>query len=254
MMINNSGLCAAISALSLALLASPAQADTVFGVYAGAGSWQQSYSGDVTSGIVDVDVEDDLDLDGENNNMFYAAVETGVPGLPNLRFQHVDVSVSGDSVLTRPIDFNGSIFNVSDPIATDVDLTQTDLVVYYEVLDNVVSLDLGAAARWVDGYVEVASTVETSRADFKGVLPMLYAKVRADLPLTGLWVGAQAQGIGYDGNSLIDATAQVGWESKWGVGAEAGYRMFHLELADYDEITNADFDVSGPYVALNFHF
>ena len=254
MMSKNMVIPVAISALSLLLLGAPAQADTVFGVYAGAGSWQQEYSGEVTSGFADIDVEDDLDLDDENNNMFYAAVEHGVPGLPNLRFQHVDISVSGESVLTRPIDFNGSVYNIADPVATDLDLTQTDLVLYYEVLDNVVSLDLGVAARWVDGYVEVVSTAESSRADFKGVLPLLYGKARVDLPLSGFWLGAEAQGLGYDGNMLFDATAQVGWESKWGIGAEAGWRMFHMELDEYDEITGADFDVSGPYMALNLHF
>jgi outer membrane protein len=166
----------------------------------------------------------------------------------------VDISVAGDSVLTRPIDFNGSIFFASDPIATDVHLKQTDLVLYYELLDNVVSLDLGVGGRLIDGHVEVASTLEVARAEFKGVLPMLYAKARADLPFGGFWVGAEAQGLGYDGNSLIDATAQIGWESKWGIGAEAGWRMFHMELDDYDEISGADFDVSGPYLALNLHF
>ncbi len=238
----------------LMALAMPASADTVFGMYAGAGSWQQQYSGDVASGITAIDVEDDLDLGNENNNMFYAALEHGVPGLPNLRFQHVGVATSGDSVLTRTIDFNGAVFDIADPVATDVDFTQTDLVMYYEVLDNVVSLDLGVAARLVDGHVAVASLAESSRAQFKGVLPMLYVRMRADLPLTGLWIGAQAQGLGYDGNSLIDADAQVGWESKWGIGAEAGWRVLHMKLADFDEISDADFDVSGPYLALNFHF
>lgn len=238
----------------LAALAMPASADTVFGLYAGAGSWQQQYSGDVASGITAIDVEDDLDLGDQNNNVFYVALEHGVPGLPNLRLQRVSVSTSGDSVLTRAIDFNGTVFEFADPVATDVDLTQTDLVMYYELLDNVVSLDLGVSARLVDGDVAVASLTESSRARFKGVLPMLYARMRADLPLTGLWIGAQAQGMGYDGNTLIDAEAQLGWESKWGIGAEAGWRMQHMELADYDEISDADFDVSGPYLALNFHF
>jgi outer membrane protein len=239
---------------ALALLVSPVYADSVFGIYAGAGSWQQEYSGDVTSGIVDVDFEDDLALGDEHNNVFYVAVEHGVPVLPNLRFGYVDLSASGDSVLTRPIDFNGSVFNVSDSIVTDVDLTQMDLVMYYQLLDNVVSLDLGLAGRMVDGHIEVVSTTTTSRAEFKGLLPMIYAKARVDLPFAGLWFGVEGQGTGYDGNSLIDVTAHIGFESKWGLGTEAGWRKFHLKLKDFDDISGADFDVSGPYMALNLHF
>ena len=236
------------------LLTGPVYGDTVFGIYAGAGSWQQEFSGDITSGITPVDIEDDLALADENNNIFYLALEHGVPFLPNLRVQHAEIVVSGNSTLTRSFDFDGITFDVSDAVATDVDLTQTDLVLYYEVLDKVVSLDLGMAARKVDGFFEIATNTEFARAEFDGVLPLLYGRVRADLPLTGLWVGAEVQGLGYDGNRLIDANAQVGWESPWGLGAEGGWRTFQLDLEDYDDVDAASFDISGPYFALNFHF
>ncbi|MCH8142042.1 MAG: TIGR04219 family outer membrane beta-barrel protein [Proteobacteria bacterium] len=236
------------------LLTGPVYGDTVFGIYAGAGSWQQSFSGDVTSGTTQVDVEDDLALEDENNNIFYLALEHGVPVLPNLRVQHAKVAVSGDSTLTRTIEFNGTIFNLTDAVVTDVEISQTDLVLYYEVLDNVVSLDIGMAVRKVEGFFEIATTLEVARAEFDGVLPLLYGRVRADLPLTGLWLGAEVQGLGYDGNRLIDANAQVGWESPLGLGVEGGWRMFQFELADFDDFSSVSLDISGPYFALNFHF
>ena len=183
------------------LIAGSAYGDSLFGIYAGAGSWQQEFSGDITSGITEVNVEDDLMLQEENNNIFYLALEHGVPALPNLRLQHAQIVVSGNSTLTRTIEFNGTVFNLTDDVVTDVDLTQTDLVLYYQILDNVVSLDLGVAARQIDGFFEIATTLEAARAEFEGVMPLLYGKVRADLPLTGLWIGAEVQGLacgGYD--------------------------------------------------------
>ena len=83
---------------------------------------------------------------------------------------------------------------------------------------------------------------------------MLYGKIRADLPLTGLWIGAQAQGKSYDDNSLIEFDAQIGWESEVGFGIEAGYRAVQIELDTFDDVDNADIDVSGPYAAVNYHF
>ena len=106
----------------------------------------------------------------------------------------------------------------------------------------------------LDGDVEIVSTAQTGRAEFKGVLPMAFVKARVDIPGTGLWLGAQAQGIGYDGDSMFDMTANIGWESKWGLGAEAGWRTVKLDLDDFDDITEANVDVDGPYLALNLHF
>ena len=224
-------------------------------MYAGAGTWQQQYSGDVASGgVTDIDVERDLDIKDETNNMFYAGVEHGVPVLPNLRFNYVDVSGSGLNTLTRTVEFNGQVFSVSDEVASEVELTQADAVLYYEVLDNVVSLDVGIAARWVEGFVEVASSTDTARADFEGVLPLLYGRTRLDLPLTGLWLGGEVMGMAYDGHQLLDANAQIGWQSPLGLGAELGWRTFTMELDNFEDIDSADLAISGPYAALNVRF
>lgn len=236
------------------LIAGTVQAETLFGVYAGAGTWQQEFSGDVASGAEDVDLERDLDFDRERNNVLYAGLEHGVPVLPNVRVNYAKVAGEGRSVLTRTVEFRGETFSISENVASEVELTQSDAVLYYELLDNVVSLDLGIAARWIDGEIEVASESAVAQAEFEGVLPLLYARGRVDLPLTGAWVGAEAMGLAFDGHSLIDASAQVGWTSPVGFGAELGWRTLRLDLDSIDDIDNAEIDISGPYAALNFYF
>jgi outer membrane protein len=232
----------------------PSAADTVFGIYAGAGTWQQEFSGDFRSGITDIDIDEDLGIDDEMNNVFYIAVEHPVPLLPNLRLNYVKFEVTGQSTLTRTIDFNGIIFNLDEDVATDLEVTQGDAVLYYELLDNYVSLDIGIAARYMDGYVELISDSTLSKAEFTAVIPMLYGRARADLPFSGLWIGAEVMGSGYDGNQLIDANAQIGWESPMGLGAEVGYRLLDFDIKDLDDVDEAGIDVAGPYFALNFHF
>lgn len=230
------------------------QADTLLGVYAGAGTWQQEFRGEMTSSVSTIDVEDDLALQEDSSSIFYLALEHGLPILPNIRAQHFSLDVDGHNVLSRDIEFNGDVFALSDDVTTTVDLTQSDAVLYYEVLDNVVSLDLGLAVAMVEGSIAMASTTESAFAEFDEFVPMLYAKARADLPLTGLWVGVEAQGAGYSGSSLLEYNAQVGWESQLGLGIEAGWRAVQIELDEFDDMESAQLDIDGPYAAINFHF
>ena len=241
-------------AVVVALTTSAVHADSLLGVYAGAGHWQQAFAGELTSGTIAVDIEDDLVLDDDSNMVLYVAVEHGLPILPNMRAQHLDVDTQGDNVLSRTIQFNGQTFAVSDTVASDVNFTQSDAVMYYQIFDNWISLDVGMALSWVDGSIEVASSTERAAADFDEIVPMLYGKVRADLPFSGFWVGAEAQGLDYQDNSLLEFNAQVGWQSETGFGLEAGYRAMELEFDEFDEVDRAGIDIKGPYAALNYHF
>ncbi len=239
-----------------ALIAAPmvAQADTVFGVYAGYGVWQQSVTGDLRSGGIAVDVEDDLGVDDDDNTVAYLALEHPLPGLPNVRFQYARNALSGMETLSRSIEINGTTFSATDNVSTDLGLTQADLVLYYELLDSVVSVDLGLVARMIDGDIEIVSANEFSRADFRGALPLLYGAARVDLPLTGLSASAQLQGLSYDGNQLLEYSAQLGYESALGLGGELGWRSFNLEVDDFDDLDRAEIEISGPYLMLNYHF
>lgn len=247
------GCCAVM--LSAGVLVSPAaNADTIFGVYAGAGSWQQNFSGEVRSGGSDIDVEDDLGIEDDFNNMFYLAVEHPMPFLPNLRVSYVDFDIDADSALSESIEFNDIVFPVGTALGTTINMMQGDAMLYYELLDNYVSLDLGLGARYMDGKIELVSAASFSEAEFTAVIPLLYGRARADLPLSGFWMGAEVAGMGYSDNNLIDANAQIGWESPIGLGAELGWRLLNLDIDDVDDFDKAGIDISGPYMALNYHF
>ena len=236
------------------LVSNPTQADTLFGVYAGVGTWQQQARGEFQSTGSLVDVERDLGLDDNTSQVGYVAIEHPVPAVPNLRGQYSGINVNGNEVLSRSIEVNGTLFSFADTVASEVELNQADAVFYYELLDTMLSLDVGFAARWVDGRVELMSTTQSARAEFSGVLPLLYTATRLNLPLTGFFLGGQIMGISYDGNELYDLNAQIGYESDLGLGAELGWRSFQLTLDQYDELDRADVEVAGPYLALNYHF
>ena len=106
----------------------------------------------------------------------------------------------------------------------------------------------------LEGQIDIQSVTEGTNAEFDEVVPMLYVGLRADLPSTGFWVSAEAQGISYEGNRLMEYTALIGYESKVGLGFEAGYRAVQFELKEFEDVQNAQIDINGPYAAVNFHF
>ncbi|MCZ6889163.1 MAG: TIGR04219 family outer membrane beta-barrel protein [Gammaproteobacteria bacterium] len=238
----------------LACTALNASADRLFGIYAGLGSWNQEVTGEFSSVGQAIDLQDDLGLQDNRGNVMYFALEHFVPFVPNFRVQKIDIAINGDGILSREIEFNGTTFAINEPLVTDIRVDQIDGLLYWQLLDNVVSLDLGVAARYMDGSIDVVSTLQSESVEFKGALPMLYGRARIDLPLTGAWVAAELQGLGYGGNKILDMTAQIGWESKWGLGVEAGWRSLDIDLDAYDDIDSASLEISGPYAAINYHF
>ena len=240
-----------MAAVCVAAISTPTVADTIAGVYAGAGMWRAGPDGNI--GVVAVDV-DSLGLSSESNAYVYVAVEHPIPALPNVKLQHTRLETSGEGTLSREFRLEDVTFSAEESVSTSLDLTHTDVVMYYELLDNVVSLDLGGTLRVFSGHARVASRSGTldERVGINLALPMAYGRALVELP-GGFALNAQANFIGYGGNSLQDLSAHIAWayDSAVDVGVEVGYRRFALELEDDAE---TDVSLSGPYAAVSLHF
>lgn len=244
-----------ISGIAACTLSMTAVADTL-GFEVGAYGWQQKFSGTVSSGSASlVDVEDNLGYDDETNNVFYAVFEHPVPVLPNIRVQQTDLDLSANG--NGPFLFSGTPYVGS--VNSSINLSHTDFTLYYEILDNWVSLDVGLTARYIsDGEVQITSTQvgptfgQTESFDADGVLPLLYLSARIDLPLTGLYVGADINGLGVNDDSIIDYRVNLGYESTIGLGVEAGFRSFELDYDDSDD--KVDLTIDGAYAGIFYHF
>lgn len=244
-------------ALSLAALSGGASADTILGLYAGAGSWMASYDGDAGAESVDLD---ELNLDDTDNLFFYVALEHPVPLIPNIRLAHTDVQVDGNATLTTDFRLDEQTFTQDSDVYTDLDMTHTDATLYYELLDNWVTLDVGLTARSFDGYVEVASLEDGApapeRVDLSEVIPLVYGNARIDLPLTGWHIAAAGNFVSYSGDSFSDLDAKIGYMSNGLVldfGIDLGYRRMNLDVTDSDDL-QADLTIAGPYLAASVHF
>ena len=240
-----------MAAVCLAVFSTPTAADTIAGLYAGAGIWRAGPGGNIGVAAVDVD---SLGLSSESNVYVYVALEHPIPTLPNVKLQHTRLGTSGEGILSRQFRLEDVEFSVGEPVSTELDLTHTDVVMYYELLDNVVSLDVGGTLRVFNGHARAVSRSGTL-SESVGIdlaLPMVYGRALVEVP-GGFAVNAEANFIGYGGNSLQDLSAHIAWayDSAVDVGVEVGYRRLALEL---DDDAETDVALSGPYVAISLHF
>ncbi len=229
-------------------------ADTVLGVDAGIGQWQSDYSGEVGSVSASLD---DLNLTEENNNHFFVALEHPIPLLPNILVQKLSLDTSAASTLDSEFVFDDIAFPSGTAVVTQLDLSHTDAVLYYEVLDNWISLDLGLNLRMFDGSASISAseTNLTEHVELDAVVPMAYGKAQFELPLTGWSVLAAANVVAYDDNEISDYSAAVSYRSDmlvvFDLGIEVGYRSMSLQL---EEDLNTDIELEGPYASLTVHF
>ncbi|WP_027859036.1 TIGR04219 family outer membrane beta-barrel protein [Marinobacterium jannaschii] len=243
-------ICAALSGLSIMAAPLSAHADLI-GVYAGANYWNAAADGSIASADK---TAAEFDFDTEGQNMFYVAIEHPVPLVPNFKIRHTNMVSDGSANVTG-FEFNNVTFN--GDVDTKLDLTHTDFVLYYELLDNVVSLDLGLNVKYLDGFAEVSSSSETTRVDLTAPIPMAYASVEGMLPFTGFSAKAEANLLSIDDSEISDFQAEIKYDVidniALDLGVTVGYRRLSIKLDDIDDI-DSDLTFSGPYVGLEAHF
>ncbi len=228
-----------------------ANADTVFGIYAGASTWQSEYSGDVGKPATSAT---DLGMDENSNSFYYIALEHPIIFFPNIKLQQNNITSKQSSVIDRTFSIGNVNYPSGSTVATDFDLSYTDATFYYELLDNWITLDLGVTLRKYSGYLQAQSIAVTDKTDIDTKVPLMYGRAQFDLPLTGFFAGFEGNYISFDGNDLADYSAKIGYlfDSALDLGVEAGYRAVSMNIDDGDIHTNLD--VKGPYAAVIFHF
>lgn len=233
-----------------ATFALSANADTL-GFEVGAAYWGAKASGDFSYKGDSIDLEKDLGYgDKKSTNFVWATFEHPVPIIPNIKIQHTTLDESQSKTASVVFDEKTYTGNVS----TSVKLNQTDFIMYYRLLDNWVNLDLGLNAKYLDASVSMNAIGQTpSSKDLSYVIPMVYAKAKFDLPLTGLSVESDLSYITYDSSEFYDFKGGLVYETSIGLGAVAGYRAQKIKLDDISD-ANSDVNVKGFYAGLFYHF
>jgi len=161
-------------------------------------------------------------------------LEHPIPLVPNIRFDY-----------TPKTTFSGS-----DGVggSNDVDFTQLDMTLYYEILDNVVDLDIGVSGKYLSGHV-----TGVNNQSFDEIIPLGYLRAAFTPPLTGLSFDGNIKYVEYEGDSLLDARVKATWEVMIGLGVQAGYRYESMDIDDRFDM-NTDTSFQGPFVGVQYEF
>ena len=249
-------------AASLAVFASGISHADLLRIEGGAGVWQSEPSGKITysvSGVTDtVNASDDLGYKQENISYLWLNVKHPVPILPNFRFEYTDPAFEGNAKKT--ISWEGISYSADS--YSKLGVTQTDVVLYYNLLDNTfwTTLDLGLDVKLADFSYELRDSLTSQSYNESAslVIPLLYARTRAQIPGTGIGLEADIKYITTGNTTVYDFRAKVDYtfESVPVVqpAIELGYRtqQFTVDEADYDVKTDIDF--SGIYAGLMLRF
>ena len=228
------------------------------GIQAGAASWSYDISGsvryktDVSSN--DIDVNDDLGYDDDSLGFIYVMLDHPLPMIPNVKISKTNIDTDANGRLSKSVTYGNITYNANEDVSSEVQLDQTDITLYYRILDNVANLDLGLNAKYIDAESTITGAVSgTESADISGWVPMLYAGVGIDLPFTGLSVSADGSVVGYQDSKFYDYSIRANYTTPWHLGIDVGYRAVKLDLDDFDD-SFADVEFDGPYAGAYLKF
>ncbi|MFV1984898.1 MAG: TIGR04219 family outer membrane beta-barrel protein, partial [Thiohalomonadales bacterium] len=223
--------------------------------YMGAGAWNHDATGTATDKMTgfSFDLENDLYLKEEIEGYFYIAVEHPLPIIPNIRFASTKLSNAGAGVTTVTVNIGGESFSAGTVLNTSLVLDSTDITLYYEILDNIVEFDLGLTARKLDGKFKTSSSMITATETLDETIPMLYAALGFNLPITGLSFNAEGNFIGTSDVNHSDFLLKIKYELFSVFGIEGGYRAQKFEIDNSSSIT-ANMKFSGVFAGIFFHF
>ncbi len=246
--------------IGLLVLASTSQAAWLLDLTVGGSVWYTNPKGSANVFGYENDLDTALELDNEPEYHAYAEVQHFLPIIPDVRAQYTSLTIDGtNGTLTDP-------FGEDLPAGTTVDarleLDHFDIILFYTLPLPLVDIDLGLQGRYIEGRLEVSGEVAlgdesieaTYSEGFTLPIPMGFARGRLNIPLTSLFVEAQAAGLSISGNTVFDGHGLVGYETDLGLGVAAGWRHQVWRLNDVISEVELDVEVGGPFASLFFHF
>jgi len=242
-----------LGAVCASLLTVNANADFL-GAEAGYALWIPAITGSVQNGSDSVDMEKDLGFgENENNSFMWVYLDHPLPLIPNIKIQQTNYTDKAKGTLSKNLIYANKAFGVSEKTTSEFTLNQTDMILYWRLLDNWVNLDIGFGAKSIKGNIKIDTLTKHIDEDLSVNLPLAYAKARFDLPFSGFSVEADIATASFDGNSFTDIKAAVVYQTSIGLGALAGYRNETLKLDDIDN-NDADITITGMFAGVFYHF
>ena len=243
-------------AATLWLATGTAEAEFI-GLDIGASHWSASLNNNHNNPeSSSIDLVDDLEFENPSHSSMVLILEHPIRALPNLKYRGNELGSSNRLILDSNINFNGQTFTSGNKVTSTYDLSHNDIVLYYQLLNNRLDLDLGVDLKSFDGEISLDGATSTS-VEVDETIPLLYLSARYDLPNSGFYVGANINAniidLGLSKSSAQDSTIMLGYDSGNRLGVEGGFKSFSLELDDVDNLDN-DLEYDGVFLNGYFNF
>lgn len=245
-----------ITFLCLMSFACLSQATSVVDFTIKTSRWQADYSGDIGSNGLTASLSE-LGFGDEDQNVITVELKHSLPILPNIRIQDTSLDANASGTLVRALDFNGATFIANTDVDTDLDLSHTDITLFYSPIDTWFTLDVGLTARYFGENTMISSSLLESDIELDQIIPMAYLGVGVELPLKGFHIDASINAVHYDGSQLTDASLFIGYQAPVSqsvdIIAELGYRHFSVDIDDINDF-DGDLQVKGAYFSIGVSF
>lgn len=237
-------------AVLTALVSTAAQADMLLGIKAGADYWQADADGSFAERGAP---QQDFNFDSSGQGSVWASLEHPIPLVPNVALRENRIKENG-SLTGANFNFGGQSF-IGETNAK-ADLSNTDFILYYEILDNdLVSLDLGGAYKQMHGSYTVTDASHSAKQKLDDGVVMGYASAKVGVPGLGLFGFADVM-AGLTETQVHDYTVGLGWQFDGMIldtSLRAGYREFNFDADKFSGL-NSNMKFKGFFAGVELHF
>ncbi len=240
-----------MKSILLALIASTSLVHADFArAELGGGIWSHSVSGELTypkeSAAIDLDAT--LGFDAARPLYLWAYLKHPIPLIPNVRLEYLNLAEEEHTNTPLPSGYKSTLKS-----------EQIDLLLYYNLLDNLLWLTWDLGGGLVQVRNEYGNGVSSKREE--ALLPVLYTRIRAELPTTALGIEGELQYGEYDQCKISDLRVKIDYTFDLipmvRPALEIGYRVQNMILQDgvLNEIDiENDWTFSGPYFGAALRF
>lgn len=220
----------------------------------GAGAYSSTPSGKVSYTATANDISNEK---GTINPYVWVYIKHPIPTLPNIRLEYASIETNGIA--------NGTFKDFSaSSSATKLEMTQYDIIPYYNLLDNTawLTLDVGLDIKFLDTNYRAdnvtGSTGTTYNESSMLVLPLIYTRMRVEIPTTNIGIEADAKFIKYSSSNVYDARIKLDYTLDFmpaiEPAIEVGYRVQKYDIDEADLNGKVNLEFSGVYVGAMIRF
>jgi len=202
-----------------------------------------------------VDLKDDLGVDDES----FPSVEVyGGLGRHHLSLMYTPIDYSGSTTLDQDVRFKGKTYARETKVDSDLEACMLDLEYQGDIinLENILagfSLGIIGKVKYFDGEAKLNSAAEgETKETFSLPIPMIGIGAHIGILANILEARAKVTGMGYSGNVIYEALADISWTPFPFLDIHGGYRHIKIDVDEDDFYLNSSF--SGPYAALSVGF